>query len=220
MKTEELYLGILNDGMNALGYTYESYFIDIKPVAGYQKLIFGPAFTTYGEIVDKNLDYSVLDNIRLEMYKPENFKINPIVVLQANDDSVAHSGDITSMIYQKLGAAGFVTDGNVRDTEIIDNIKFPVFASSHNPIDAIDFWALTKYQVDLVIKGIRVRPGDFLFCSNDGIIVCPHEVYDDLVITMNEVLNKEAAVRAKIEAVSPEDLYDTLTKLVETEGRW
>jgi regulator of RNase E activity RraA len=220
MKTEELYLGILNDGMNALGYTHESYFIDIKPVAGYQKLIFGPAFTTFGEVVDQNVVYSGLDNIRLEMYKPENFKINPIVVLQANDDSVAHSGDITSMIYQKLGAAGFVTDGNVRDTELIDKIKFPVFASSHNPIDAIDFWALTKYQVDLVIKGIRVRPGDFLFCSNDGIIVCPYEVYDDLVEKMNEVLNKEAVVRAKIEAVSAEDLYDTLVKLVETEGRW
>ncbi len=220
MKTEELYLGIVNDGMNALGYTHESYFIDIKPVAGYQKLIFGPAFTTYGEIVDQNLNYSDLDNIRLEMYKPENFKSKPIVVLQANDDLVAHSGDITSMIYKKLGAAGFVTDGNVRDTEKIEKIQFPVFASSHNPIDAINFWALTKYQVDLVIKGIKVRPGDFLFCSNDGIVVCPYEIYDDLLIKMNEVLNKEVAVRAKIEAVSAEDLYDTLAKLVETEGRW
>ena len=220
MKTEELYLGIVNDGMNALGYTYESYFIDIKPVAGYQKLIFGPAFTTFGEVVDQNMNYHDFDIIRLEMYKPENFKNNPIVVLQTNDDLVAHSGDITSMIYQKLGAAGFVTDGNVRDTEKIDKIKFPVFASSHNSIDAIDFWALTKYQVDLVIKGIRVKPGDFLFCSNDGIIVCPYEAYNDLVVKMNEVLNKETAVRNKIEAVSADGLYDTLVKLVETEGRW
>ncbi len=220
MNTDELYLGIVNDAMNHLGFTYKDYFIDIKPIAGYKNLISGPAFTTFGEIVDPSADYTELDNIRLEMYRPDNFINNPVVVLQSNDDIVAHSGDITSKIYKKLGAVGFVTDGNIRDTEIIKSLPFPVFAASHNPIDAINFWALTKYQVDLVIKDIKIRPGDYLFCGNDGIIVCPIEQYTNLLVKMAEVLSKETKVRNMIDSLAPEDLYNTLKELVKTGGRW
>lgn len=220
MKSNDLYLGIVNDAMNQLGFTYHDYYIDIKPLAGYDTLIHGPAFTTYGEVVDQDIDYSSLDNIRLEMYKPSYFSNNPVVVLQSNDNKVAHSGDLTSKIYQKLGAVGFVTDGIVRDIEIINSIKFPVFAESNNPIDAINFWALTKYQIDIEIKGIKIRPGDYLFCSGDGVIVCKQELYNDLLKIMNEVYEKESRVRSSIDILSPKDLYTSLKELVETGGRW
>src|SRR3990172_6980858 len=109
-----MYLGIAYDSLRLLGYVWKDFYIDIKPTGGYRKLISGPAFTTFGEVISiTSEEYLKVDNIRLELYNETLFTNSPIVVLQANDNVVAHSGDITSLIYKKLGAIGFITDGNV-----------------------------------------------------------------------------------------------------------
>lgn len=217
-KIAGIYMGIVYDSLRIMGYKYSDFFIDIKPKCGYSGIIEGPVFTTYGEVVNVSKEeYTRLDNIRLEMYKKEFFSNNPIVFLQANDDVVAHSGDITSLIYQKLGAAGFVTDGNVRDIDIIDKTNFPVFCTGENPIDALDYWAITKYQSKISLQGVEVRPNDYAYASKDGVIIVRQEIFEEFQSISREQVKRETNIRSFIHKQNENFDYMSLVKEF---GRW
>lgn len=216
MLPNDIYMGIVYDSLRIMGERYEDFYINLKPKCGYSSIIQGECFTTYGEIVkDWKVDYYKLDNIRLEMYKPEMFANNPIVFLQSNDDKVAHSGDITSLIYQKLGAIGFVTDGIVRDIDIIDKMNFPIFCRDENPIDALGYWALTKYQQDIEIDGVKISPRDYSFASRDGVIIVRNELKDKFRRIALEQFEREDKVRRLINESSM-----TYEQIVKEMGRW
>ncbi len=221
-----IYMGIVYDTLRSMGFYHEDFYINIKPKCGYTNLIHGPVFTTVGEVVSDNiteLEYEKLDNIRLDMYQRELFKNNPIVFLESNDDRVAHSGDLTSLIYKKLGSVGFVTDGNVRDIDIIDEMNFPVFCKDENPIDALMHWAIVGYQTDIEIDGVKVSPNDYAFASRDGVIVVPNNVIDKFKSISQEQLKRESDIRKKIhdidDAIAAMADFD-YKKLVSEYGRW
>ena len=217
----EIYLGAVYDAMRLLGYRDQQFYINIKPMGGYEHLICGPAFTTYGRVVSREENYSALDNIRLQMYKKDYFRNRPIVLLQANDDYCAHSGDITSSIYQALGATGFITDGVVRDIEKINSIKFPVFCQDVNPIDALDYWALTDFEKNIVIKGVEIKPGDMIYASKDGVIRVPKKDFKEFSIKLNFILDKENQARELINKLNSSDsLIASCEDFVKSNGRW
>ena len=216
MLPNDIYMGIVYDSLRIMGEKSSDFYINIKPKCGYNSIIQGDCFTTYGEVVeDWAVDYSKLDNIRLRMYDPKLFVNNPIVFLQANDDKVAHSGDITSLIYKKLGAQGFVTDGIVRDIDIIDKLQFPVFCKDENPIDALDYWALTRFQMDIEIDGVKISPNDYSFASRDGVIIIRSELKDKFKNIALEQLEREKKVRLLIN-----ESDKTVEQIVEEMGRW
>jgi len=217
MLTSEIYMGIVYDSLRILGEKYNDFYINIKPKCGYHEIVQGPCYTTYGEVVEgvDEEEYTKLDNIRLDIYKKNNFSQKPIVFLQANDNKVAHSGDITSLIYQKLGAVGFVTDGNVRDIDIIEKIKFPIFCAGENPIDALGYWALTKFDCNIEIQGVAIKPEDYSFASRDGVIVVRKELIKDFKKIAIEQLNRENKVRSLIN-----DSNKNYSQIVEEVGRW
>jgi regulator of RNase E activity RraA len=209
-------MGIVYDSLRIMGENHKDFYINIKPKCGYDSIIQGPCFTTYGEVVkDWKVDYQKLDNIRLKMYKKELFFDNPIVFLQSNDDRVAHSGDITSLIYKKLGAKGFVTDGIVRDIDIIENLKFPVFCKDENPIDALGYWALTKFDIDINIDGVSISPRDYSFASKDGVIIVRSNLANRFKKIALEQLEREKRVRYLINESNM-----TFEQIVQEMGRW
>ena len=220
-KNSELYLGLVYDSMRMLGYKDKDFYIDIKPKGGYSGLIQGPAFTTKGRLVSKNEDYSALDNIRLEIYKKEFFSNSPIVLLEANDTYCAHSGDITSMIYKELGAVGFITDGNVRDIERISDIGFPTFCRGLNPIDALDYWALTQYNTTIWLNCVEINPNDIIYSSCDGVIRVKKEDYLLFKENLDTLLEKENNARKLISQIKDhQDFSSTLKSFVSEAGRW
>ena len=120
-RINKIYLGVVYDALREMGQKLETFYIDIKPKFTNEQIIIGPALTTKGRKVNRRDNYIKLDKIRIEIYKKELFKNKPIILLQANDNKVAHAGDITCQIYKSLGAVGFITDGNVRDIDKCGN---------------------------------------------------------------------------------------------------
>ena len=216
MLPNDIYMGIVYDALRILGEKHEDFYINIKPKAGYKSIIQGPCLTTYGKVVEVDREeYSSMDKIRLNIYKESNFNNKPIVFLQSNDNKVAHSGDITSLIYKRLGAVGFVTDGNVRDVDKIDEINFPTFCEGENPIDALHYWALTKYKCTINIHGVEIKPGDYSFASKDGVIVVKEALLERFKIKATEQLNRENRVR---NLICNSDM--TLDEIEKDTGRW
>ena len=218
---EDIYLGAVYDALNLMVDDAKKYVLNIKPIAGYSKIVHGPALTLYGRKITKHEDYSQMDNKRFEFYKPELYKNNPIILLQSNDNIISHTGDITSKIFKKLGAKAYITDGIARDIELIDEIKFPVFCNNVNPIDAIsNNWAYTDINIPITIENLLIYPNDYVFASKDGVIVVPHEMYSEFLIKLNFIMDKERDIRKFVTNINKDNLVDEIEKFIKDKGRF
>lgn len=222
--TEHLYAGIVYDTLRELGLSDDEFIIssEIRPLDP-MSACYGPAFTNVGHVVKPDDDYANLDKIRLEMYKI--IQPGDIIVLQANDRTVAHAGDITCMIYDKLGTQGFITDGIVRDSRHIMNNNYPCFCSSTNPIDALDYWAITDYHVTITMPGlhrrITVEPGDMIYADNDAVIRISRTLKEEFERMLIKNLKREEQCRQAFIAIErSEDVYNRVLEVFNKLGRW
>lgn len=221
IKKNKIYLGAVYDALRIMGFREESFYINIKPKYTNSQIIIGEAFTTLGRKVKRTENYKKLDLIRLKIYKKKYFKNKPIVMLQANDNKVAHSGDITSQIYKNLGAVGFITDGNVRDIDKCAEIGFPIFCNDTNPIDALDYWSLVKFQTKIKIQNVEINPGDIIYASNDGVIRVKKKDFYKFNKILNEVSKKEYDARNLLKKIKNKNDYEKyFIEFVKKKGRW
>lgn len=218
---DDVYLGAVYDALNLMVDDATKYVLNIKPVAGYSNIVHGPALTLYGRKITKYEDYHIMDNKRFEFYKPEFYKNNPIILLQSNDNIISHTGDITSKIFKKLGAKAYISDGIARDIELIDDIKFPVFCKNVNPIDAIsNNWAYTDINVPITIENLLIYPNDYIFASKDGVIVVPNDMYDEFVIKLTFIMEKERDIRKFVNDVDTNNLVEEIESFIKDKGRF
>ena len=71
------------------------------------------------------------------------------------------------------GAAGFVSDGPVRDSGAIAAMNFPVFcAGASAPLNLIHHHAV-DLDVPIACGGVTVIPGDIIVADDDGVVVLP-----------------------------------------------
>jgi len=224
IKKKNLYAGIVYDTLRQMGYKDEEVLLSGIKSLNNSSVVYGPAFTNKGRLVKKGEDYSRLDEIRLEMYK--KIKKGDVIVLSANDDYCAHAGDITCMIYKKLGSEGFITDGNVRDKRIIKKSGYPCFCGGVNPIDALDYWAITEFQKPVFFssvsgKEIEIRPRDYIFADSDGIMVIPSNKKKEFEKKIAANIKRENTCRKRIINVKARnEVYLEVEKIFKKYGRW
>ena len=217
----DVYLGAVYDALNIIHENAKDCVLDIKPAAGYKKIIHGPALTLTGRKIRKDEDYSEMDNYRFNFYDPKYYVDNPIIILESNDSIISHTGDITSTIFKKLGARGYITNGIARDVELISEVGLPVFTRGVNPIDAIsNEWAYTDINVPIQIDNLLIYPEDYIFASRDGVIVIPKEKKNAFFIELNKILEKERNIRKFVRNTSKGQLQTHITEFIRKHGRF
>jgi 4-hydroxy-4-methyl-2-oxoglutarate aldolase len=82
-------------------------------------------------------------------------------------------GELMSITAMKRGAAGVVCDGNVRDTEGILALGFPVFCHGSYALDQRGRGLVTAYRVSVRIGDLTIAPGEILVGDTDGVIAVP-----------------------------------------------
>jgi 4-hydroxy-4-methyl-2-oxoglutarate aldolase len=100
-----------------------------------------------------------------------------VVVVQDLDDPPGHGGfvgDVHAHILLALGCVGLVTNGTVRDANLIEATGFQMFASSlavsHAYAHVVDFGGKVS------VGGLEVRPGDLIHGDGHGVQTIPLEV--------------------------------------------
>jgi len=218
---DDVYLGAVYDALNMICDNPMDYVIDIKPVAGYSTIIHGPALTLTGRKIRKDEDYSAMDNHRFNFYDLHYYENSPIVLLESNDSIISHTGDITSTIFKKLGAVGYITDGIARDVELIDDVGLPVFSKGVNPIDAIsNNWAYTDINVPIKINNLLIYPNDYVFASKDGVVVVPQEKKVTFFAKLNDIMDKERKIRTFVRDTDKGDLKSYIDDFIKAHGRF
>ncbi len=118
-------------------------------------------------------------------------------------------GDIKFLRMKQLGAGGLVTDGGVRDSISLKEYGFPVYSASFTAKQGpAEFW---PWQVNDAIQcgGVLVRPGDALVGDDDGVVVVPQSIVDEVIEIAHQREEVEEVVKAQleIEQCSPGKYY-------------
>jgi 4-hydroxy-4-methyl-2-oxoglutarate aldolase len=159
----------------------------VKPIDPGMRMA-GPAFT---------VDLRPGDNLMLHYAL---LKARPGQVLVADCKGFLEAGpwgDVLTAQAMKLGLAGLLIHGAVRDAESIVQQGFPVFCRG------LSIKGTAKHQpgrigVPVFIGDVCIRPGDCVVGDRDGVVVVPGERLDEVVARAEDREAKEALMRQAI----------------------
>jgi regulator of RNase E activity RraA len=122
-----------------------------------------------------------------------------VLVIDAEGDKIAFSGEMFATEAQRKKMSGFVIDGGCRDVRQIRKIQFPVYARYLTPM-AGGASHIFKTQTPVQCGGIPVSPGDIIFGDDDGIVVMKETEIDAVLDVAEAIQQIEEKVMEKMEA--------------------
>lgn len=114
-----------------------------------------------------------------------------IVVDGKSDQTSALVGEIMITTCVKLGIAGMVVDGAVRDSLELRKIGFPVFSVGTNPNGPTKNMA-GRVNHPVSCGGVTVCPGDFITADADGVVVVERDKVGALLALAEKKVIDEA----------------------------
>lgn len=97
-------------------------------------------------------------------------------------------GSNNSMGMMAAGAVGIVTDGYARDTAELALQRTPVCARKRGRTIIPGRIELVEVETRIGCGGAQVRPGDIVGCDDDGVVVVPIEVAEEVAVHARAVL--------------------------------
>ncbi|MBR7825106.1 RraA family protein [Actinospica sp. MGRD01-02] len=101
----------------------------------------------------------------------------PVVVVVEDCDAPpgagAFLGEVNGSLLAALGIAGVVTNGRVRDVDVLRDLPFAVHAAGL--CVARSYMRLTAVGEPVTVAGMRVKPGDVLHGDEHGVLQIPAE---------------------------------------------
>jgi regulator of RNase E activity RraA len=113
------------------------------------------------------------------------------------DQTSALMGEIMINACQRLGLAGVVIDGAVRDSDALRELGFAVFSFGTNPNGPTKN-VPGRINHPVSAGGVVVRPGDFITGDADGVVVVERERVEALLPLARQKVADEAR---RIEAI-------------------
>nr|WP_315219730.1 4-carboxy-4-hydroxy-2-oxoadipate aldolase/oxaloacetate decarboxylase [uncultured Duganella sp.] len=178
----------------------------MKPIDAAMRVA-GPAFT---------VDALPADNLVLH-YAMLKARRGDVLVVDAKGFLEAGVwGDVLTEQAMKMGLAGLVINGAVRDAAAIIAAGFPVFARGLS-IKGTGKRQPGRIDVPVVIGDVRIEPGDIVIGDQDGLVVVARDAAETVLAAGRAREEKEAAYRERIRngatTVDLLDLAETLQRL-------
>lgn len=131
-----------------------------------------------------------------------------VIVIEARGEAGSGTlGDVLALRAKSLGAAGVITDGGVRDSAEVAEI-LPVFATSRNPAVLGRKHVPWESDVAVACGNATVLPGDVIVGDDDGVIVIPRDLVDEVVDAALAKEIEDGWVAEQVAAGNPiEDLF-------------
>jgi 4-hydroxy-4-methyl-2-oxoglutarate aldolase len=159
----------------------------IKPLTPDMKLC-GPAVTAFCSPGDILAAMAILDFVR---------KGDVIVIAAGAETNAAKVGDLWLHWAKRIGVAGIVCDGLVRDVVGLLRADLPVFARGVSP-NAGYKTGPGAINAEVSCGGVAIAPGDIIVGDRDGVVAVPRREAAAIAKQLELVRKKEAAAEAGI----------------------
>ena len=191
---KNLYSGLVCDVLDHLGHRNQCLGHGLKPL-GDDTVVFGKAFTSIGTQV-----YTMPPNPLTAQCKViDRVSEGEIYVLATRGQyCCAIFGELLATAIQAKKGAGALIDGMARDLRQLKGIGFPLFYRGALPSTSKGRCEVTECQVPIVIDGVAINPGDYIFGDIDGVVVIPEKLADQTFDEALVVLAKENNVRGEL----------------------
>lgn len=129
-----------------------------------------------------------------------------IIVIEARGDAGTGTlGDILALRAKTRGAAGVVTDGGVRDFDMVTEIGLPVFSQGAHPSVLGRKHVPWETDVTIACGGAAVQPGDVIVGDGDGVIVIPSSLAEEVADAALAQEDEDTWIAEQVAAGHPVD---------------
>lgn len=170
------------------------------------KIAAGPAVTVMVRPADNLMVHKAL-----EIAKPGDV----IAVSTCGNVNSAVWGELMTHSALKLGLAGLIVDGAIRDGESINKLGFPVFARNI-AASGCDKDGPGEINCSISCGGVVVRPGDIIIASEEGIVVVPLEDAEEVLEKVKGIHKREQKRVEEIEAGKV--VKDEINEILKSKG--
>ena len=106
-------------------------------------------------------------------------------------------GDVKLLQLKMQRADGFVSDGAIRDLEVVSTYGLTIFTQRRTPT-AREYGEAYQENVDIQCAGVLVRPGDVIVGDDDGVVVVPAYMAEEVIDWVEIHEEAEEYVKSKI----------------------
>jgi regulator of RNase E activity RraA len=170
----------------------------VSPTPG--RVLFGPAVTiSYFPSCSTTLDPDRFNLANLFYEAVGEEPEGKVVVLASNGYTDASMGGGTKLFrLQQHGCAGVLTDGRLRDFDELAGYDFAAYCSGE-----ATKWGgreVTPFQanVPVVLSGVGVMPGQYVFADSSGAVLIPGEQIEDVLAGARAVEAEDDRYREEI----------------------
>ena len=129
------------------------------------------------------------------------------VLVAKGADNFAYFGELMANLALQVGVVGALVFGASRDSRAIENLNFPLFASSFNPIDIKGRGKVKAVDVAFLIDEYEIAPRNWVFADSDGVVFFPADLAKDIFHNVDLLIEKERLILKQIaENMSGDDL--------------
>ncbi len=197
---DHLYTGVLTDIMDTMGLTHQFLPPYIQPL-NRDMVLAGRAFTIQeadcsGEhLAHKETKFSF--GVMFEAL--DSLKKHDVYICAGGSPRYANFGGLMATRMTKLGAAGAVVSGYVRDTKELLDIGIPTFSRGCYAQDQGIRGRVIDYKCPIEFdNGVLVNYGDIIFGDIDGVLAIPQKYEKDIILKSFEKVFGEQEVREAI----------------------
>lgn len=162
---------------------HNAYVQGTMPLGAGKRTLVGPAYTL--RYIPTRPDTDPLDAFR-EPDHPQRVAVEEcpkgaVLVMDCRQDaSAASAGSILLTRLQVRGAAGVVTDGGIRDAAGAAALDMPVFAAKPSAPTNLTKHHAVDIGLPIACGGVAVYPGDIILGDDDGAMVIPRHLADEI----------------------------------------
>jgi regulator of RNase E activity RraA len=152
----------------------------LAPIKPGQRIV-GRARTLRFVPIREDLVETFAPRLNMQRAAIESLQPGEVLVMDARNETEAGTfGDIFAMRAIKLGAAGIVTDGAVRDTPALRDMDIAVYHRASHGATFRRLHMPVEQQVPIACAGVTVVPGDVIVGDEEGVVVVPAALADEV----------------------------------------